>query len=1355
MWEELLSSSEFINTRNPTQDGGTLQQEAKKEELGGQTSGTKEIITRSLSSQGKLPDANAKNSPPENESLAAEMISPPPKPPRTFIYTSPESTPSNRRVVRPASTPPQPPRPSLRRTFENPAPTEVIRSSNVTPPRHHESRRGGNEPNRTPEDQQPTPGVSPVSDSNGTASRPLSCSTPTSGTNQEARPQPRSHRRLGTFVLPPLPSQPPPLPPTASQRRSSQPNSIHNNNQANSANQTESRSEAATSAVVPRRPGQATTQEAVITPGEFECCCKEVFSRGKKARAYMENGRYMEAANEYQKALSVVDKVLKTQVLSITTDETTRQKFFQMQSAVFLSRKEALNGFSDAQAAVAAPREMLAESTTPGAPPTYDDVIREDQQRTSGLRPSIPVRPPSIRPSGRQQPPARCPQPRPPQPRQPQEQPAPPSVRTREPQSLQHPSRDQPRPHGPRRVPNVSQNRSTAHRPPYDRSVTHPAHDPPSHSPSRRPQNPGLSHKRSLSLTDGDLRTEMLVDLSDDHQLSQHFPSRTTAPVELRPLVPARMSYPRPKSHYPPRAVQEVPVRPSVRSRPKSCIQPGDLSPLSNISFQLPAGDLDLSLPEPNLQEEFDPEDKSAPRAKDGIIAANSTQSTTNKGTEVVEHLDNKKMDNECGATFSESQISVPKKCDSIKLDETTKPLSLRQSLTSLSDNSMGEEDTTKAFVNAQPNKQPAINDESDHKLQNINDRTDHKLPNANDNIDGAFDDLAQECDISSSVESDFEKLSLTEGENKSRGPSDLVSGSPSITSKSPTEVLDPFADIDPFASFTPKDENDKYLFPEEFSSLPITINKDAEHKQLSLDVQVDNRPHRKVDRLHTPLKPIAVPGDKLQPHDSKTAKDEEEESRDSFTDEQRETLLDALDFAISQTPGHARVSPQRSNSSIKASRCRSEDTLLDCSYNTLGMYLQSANICASRASIIDEFDPLSEPSAEPPESIPANSDSAHYSDGEDCPDGMTEEDIANEPYYAEPRKLLREMEDSSSEHYDEFDSNFDSRNITEKVSEVSTHYSARQGNQHIYANARARYSVSSSAGSWASSASSSPPPLTPFAAESWTPWEPEPLETGVGRSKFYSSPINSQVTTPEPVAGASASSPPIAAVPPSPHLGQGSFRSDSRELLRIREGVKIFFIHDDSIVTSPWNRPYLSILKDTKKTWLIGEGLTVFVGDALWRSALSKKSTLVLRTENGVYLFQETAGKPDCRAVGVRVPTTVRRAQHELFARIIQENARLEDERPSGITKAISKGASSAASKMEQMAMNKTDVVTNPPFVRRNSIRALKGVSRRLHAIAERTGYTQQELPAEYSNLQEAANVLRYARTAKSIQYI
>ncbi|XP_042888753.1 protein piccolo-like isoform X2 [Penaeus japonicus] len=1349
-----LPRTKFMNndpTGNPEQDGGSLPQELKREELGDQSSGTKEIIARSLTSQGKLPDASPKSSPVKGSSPAA-LTSPPPKPPRTFSYTSPESSPSHSCVVRPTTTPRQPPKPIRRRTFEVSEQIQPNNTSHLTSPRHHESRGTG--PNRIPEEQQPSTGVSSVPDSISTTPRPMAISTPTPRADQGARSQPKNHKRLGTFVLPPLPSQPPPSPPAASQRRLAQPNSLHNNNQTNPINQSESRREVANTEATSMRPGHTSIQDTVVTPGEFECCCKEVFSRGKKARAYMENGRYMEAANEYQKALSVVDKVLKTQVLSITTDEVTRQKFFQMQSAVFHSRKEALNGFSDAQAAVATPREILPENTTPGAPPTYDDVLREDQQRTTGSRPSVPARPPQSRPLGRPQP-LRCPQPleprtRPPQSRQPQDQPAPPSVRFREPPSARRPSREQPRAQEARPLPNTQQNRSEACRPHYARSVTHPAQDPPSHT-SERPRNQGLAHRRSLSLTDGDLRTEMLVDVSDNHQSAQPLPSCTAAPLELRPLVPARMSYPRPKSHYPPREKQEVPMRPLAKSRPKSCIQPGDLSSLSNMSFQLGAGDpdgrrklsLDIDPPvaEPSLRKDFDLNDK------DAGIAANPALRTTDKETKPVEHPNNDAIDN--ASTASESKTPVSNKNDSKKLAEATKSSSSSTSLTGLSDNNSDEEDAMKTFGNASPSRQPLA------AVSTAKDKTDH-----------AFDDLAHECDISSSIESNFEKLILTEGETRSCEPSNLVSGSTSTDSESPTTVLDPFADIDPFVSITPKHEEGKNTFFAEFLSLPVSINKDTRHEQLSLDAQVsleENKPHKKVDRLLTPLKPIPALVDKPLSYDSKTPEAEEEESCQSPTDEQRESLLDALDFAISQTPGHARVSPQRSNTSIKASRCRSEDTLLDCSYNTLGMYLQSANICASRASIIDEFDPLSTPADEPSESIPDKPNSAQCSDNEDCSDGMAQ-DFEDEPYYAEPRKILREIDGDLSENYDAFDSNFESRNVTDKALEVPTHYSAEQSSQHVYANTGGRSSVSSSVGwntSWPSSTSSSPPPLTPSAADSWSPWEAGPSETGVGRSKFYSSPVDSQVnlpprqvTTPEPTVGAAAP-PPLPVVPPGLRHCLGSLRSDSRELLRVREGVKIFFIHDDGIVTSPWNRPYLSIVKDTKKTWLIGEGLSVFVGDALWWSCLSKKSTLVLRAESGVYLFQETAGKPDCRAVAVRVPTTVRRSQHELFARLMQENSRLEDERPSGITKAISKGASTAASRMEQIAMNKTDVVTNPPFVRRNSIRALKGVSKRLHAIVERTGYTQQELPAEYANLQDAANVLRYARTTKSIQYI
>lgn len=39
-------------------------------------------------------------------------------------------------------------------------------------------------------------------------------------------------------------------------------------------------------------------------------------------------------------------------------------------------------------------------------------------------------------------------------------------------------------------------------------------------------------------------------------------------------------------------------------------------------------------------------------------------------------------------------------------------------------------------------------------------------------------------------------------------------------------------------------------------------------------------------------------------------------------------------------------------------------------------------------------------------------------------------------------------------------------------------------------------------------------------------------------------------------------------------------------------------------------------------------------------------------------------------KAVAVRVPAKVRRAQHELLKQILRENTEMEDERPTGITK-------------------------------------------------------------------------------------
>lgn len=45
-----------------------------------------------------------------------------------------------------------------------------------------------------------------------------------------------------------------------------------------------------------------------------------------------------QAASEYQAALTAIDRVLRTQVLALTSDEPTRQRFFHLQQEVFYTR---------------------------------------------------------------------------------------------------------------------------------------------------------------------------------------------------------------------------------------------------------------------------------------------------------------------------------------------------------------------------------------------------------------------------------------------------------------------------------------------------------------------------------------------------------------------------------------------------------------------------------------------------------------------------------------------------------------------------------------------------------------------------------------------------------------------------------------------------------------------------------------------------------------------------------------------------------------------------------------------------------------------------------------------------------
>ncbi|MPC29242.1 hypothetical protein E2C01_022465 [Portunus trituberculatus] len=140
-------------------------------------------------------------------------------------------------------------------------------------------------------------------------------------------------------------------------------------------------------------------QGPVCSIEDFEDSCKEVFRSTKKAKELSARGKHMQcidfvailqAASHFQKALTALDRVLRAQVLSLSQHEPTRQRLFLLQQEVFSLRKEALNGFTDAQTAVRTPPGLAPTPATPGAPPSYDDVLKEDSRLLQDGHPHPP-----------------------------------------------------------------------------------------------------------------------------------------------------------------------------------------------------------------------------------------------------------------------------------------------------------------------------------------------------------------------------------------------------------------------------------------------------------------------------------------------------------------------------------------------------------------------------------------------------------------------------------------------------------------------------------------------------------------------------------------------------------------------------------------------------------------------------------------------------------------------------------------------------------------------------------------------------------------------------------------------------
>ena len=159
----------------------------------------------------------------------------------------------------------------------------------------------------------------------------------------------------------------------------------------------------------------------------------------------------------------------------------------------------------------------------------------------------------------------------------------------------------------------------------------------------------------------------------------------------------------------------------------------------------------------------------------------------------------------------------------------------------------------------------------------------------------------------------------------------------PSVSS-----VDDPFLSLNPFPLVKPQLQDNNVLFPEEPPAASCT---DQNHSQAFSD---DFNPEASHIVDQNDCLSLKVTQDSLslllsQSHD----------------DSLGNSILEALDFAITPLPGHRRVSPQHSRDR-RTARSYSEENILDSSHNTFEAILHSTkDMHVSRASIIEEFDPL------------------------------------------------------------------------------------------------------------------------------------------------------------------------------------------------------------------------------------------------------------------------------------------------------------------------------------------------------------------------------------------------------------
>ncbi|KAK3858208.1 hypothetical protein Pcinc_035586 [Petrolisthes cinctipes] len=1202
-----------------------------------------------------------------------------------------------------------------------------------------------------------------------------------------ARPQPRSTRSQPLSTRPQLPStrpQPPstrPQPPsTRPQPPSTRPDPPLTRVFSHPAPAAAPPAPRPAPCPAPPAPSLRLQQEPVFSVEEFEDSCKEVFKHRKAGVKQAATGKYIQAASHYQTALAAMDRVLGTQVLTLTTREDTRQRLFTLQQEVFTLRKEVLHGFTDAQTAMETPPDLAPSSNpTPGAPPSYDEVLKEDRQRQrQGESPPLPSRQPTMRGPAADFT-------RPSQPRQRDRYNHQSRRQYQQQRSLELQQQQ-------RSSENEHFNRRTSHHSSQPERSSHPEHQT---QPSAHPSVHSESQQVRSSHSQADV-------------------SRARPPVpQPRPRPQVNTSLPQHADSHPPNTVpsgqqvwnsgpqiitsrpQQDISRPRPRSRSRHEVRPSSVSGGESSRVE-------------TLVDVLSGGRRSNVPSTPGSAPPDLTSQPLLLPTPTTTHLPSrpKSYHQDCNSLASPLSPS-PASNTSLPSSNTTQPSSLTttqpSSLTTTQPSSLTTQPSSSTTLFSFPCLPSSTTNRSPH--QTLTPTTSPTFPVPEELVHSQLEAFnlyqtkrvntqqpscnppsqthASQYDTSpplpnrpppipdhpppsSPEESPVEQLKF---EVFKRTSSTSTSGySSSSTPFTPKPVIvDPFATLDPFPPVTPMQiESDEAFFN---SSFPPSVIEANQSKNESTGRPTNNSDHP-TDSREAAEKQMAKINDVV---DSKPVGPQ---NSDEYVG--GDSILEALDFAVDQS--HPRVTPRRSGS-IRT-RCYSQETLLDHSFGTLEAVLNRGKaINASRASIIEEFDPLASTHSDQEEVREGTAKAAasqENSEGTITPQDSCDGFLAPQDSPEEGAYVLQEspedenfvpqsiLEEETAERepkvrlrtpYPRGDTYMRTVNIPEEENESPVVFSEEgamagkdmgegtgeggglgvkgtyddlyydsdddlTGEDELY-RCEERSSLSSGRTQITMPSSNVQVPQYPSLQE---PWSHEEEAKDVGRSAFYS----------------------------SESFRQSSANDSFRYLLRIREGVKIFFIHNDGVITSPWNKPFLSVTKDKNRDWMIGEGLTMSVGNDLWRCDLCSKATLVLKTLQGVYIFKETFGKQDCSAVGVRVPGEVRKTQHELLHNILRENTLLEEERPTGITKAVSKSATSAATRVNQLVDHKS-APTSMAFVRRSSMRALKGVSKRLTTLAEKTGSNLKDLPEEFKELQEAADILRFARSAKMVQYI